>query len=422
MKIAVVGAGFTGLSAALRLSGSGHRVTLFEKEAISGGMASGFRDASWKWPLEHYYHHIFKSDRELLHLSAVVGQPVNFRKPVSSTLIGNQIYQIDNPVSLLNFPLINIFSRIRVGLVILYLKLTPFWKPLEQISAEKFLQSSMGKAAWEILWKPLFAKKFGRYYHHVPASWFWARIKKRSPSLGYPRGGFQTLADKVVGKVKKSGGRFIFATKVQSINKTGQIFEVMAGGKQYAFDKVIFTGVVGDFIRITKNLPKTYKRSLARLKGIGAYNLILSLKHRFLENGEYWLNANDTTIPFLSIVEHTNFVSGKNYGNNSIVYIGKYAEAASADFKKTKAELSKQYTPFLSQINPSFSRSWINKSFLYKTPLAQPLIGLNYSKHLSALKTPLEGLYLAGIEQIYPWDRGVNYAVELGNNVAELIG
>ena len=120
-------------------------------------------------------------------------------------------------------------------------------------------------------------------------------------------------------------------------------------------------------------------------------------------------------------VEHTNLVSSSSYGKDKIVYVGNYLDVSHRYFKLTDKELIKEFEPYLRKVNQGFRRSWIKKAEVFKTGFAQPIITLNYSKKLPALKTPIEGVYLANIQQVYPWDRGTNYAVELGEKVAELI-
>jgi hypothetical protein len=34
------------------------------------------------------------------------------------------------------------------------------------------------------------------------------------------------------------------------------------------------------------------------------------------------------------------------------------------------------------------------------------------------VKTPLPNVWLASMSQVYPWDRGTNFAVEIGRRVA----
>ena len=62
MKIGIIGAGFTGLSAAYYLQKKGHSVTLFEKESYPGGLAIGFKEKEWNWTLEKHYHHSFTNE------------------------------------------------------------------------------------------------------------------------------------------------------------------------------------------------------------------------------------------------------------------------------------------------------------------------------------------------------------------------
>ena len=76
-----------------------------------------------------------------------------------------------------------------------YLKTFARWQKLESITAYEFIQRYGGISAWKVLWEPLFKLKFGDYYKDIPASWFWARIVKRTSDLGYPVFGFEAFAE-----------------------------------------------------------------------------------------------------------------------------------------------------------------------------------------------------------------------------------
>lgn len=421
MKIAIIGAGFTGLAAGLKLLEKGHKIVVFEKDALPGGLAQGFKGKGWQWPLERHYHHIFASDGDIIKFAKKVGVKIEFKRPTTSTFFQDSIYQIDNPASLLQFSKLDFLSRIRVGLVILFLKLNPFWNPLESLSAKNFLTKTMGKGAWRILWRPLFEKKFGRAANQVPASWFWARIKKRSSKLGYPLGGFQFLADQAAKKIAKKGGKIFYQTSILKIQKKGLVFEIITEGRNYLFDRVICTLPAVVFLKLTKGLPVAYQKKLSALSGLGAVNLILELSHPFLPSGIYWLNINEKKFPFLCIVEQTNFVARRKYNNYPLIYIGNYLSPSHRYFSETAEDLAAEYLPYLKRINADFSRAWIKKAYLFKAPFAQPWITLNYSRRLPGLATPITGLYLANIQQVYPWDRGTNYAVKLGEKVAQLV-
>lgn len=280
----------------------------------------------------------------------------------------------------------------------------------------------MGKESWRVLWQPLMDKKFGRFSGNIPASWFWARIKSRTASLGYPEGGFLLFAQAIAKKILKNQGKIFYSTRIVNIEKSGDQIKITSqDNRQWFFDQVICTLPTDLFLNITPSLPDQYKKTIKKLQGIGAANLVLSLKNQFLEDGTYWLNINDHKFPFLAVVEHTNFVDSKNYNNERIIYVGSYIDTKSKYFKLSDQELLKIYLPYLKKINPMFERDWINKFWLYRANFAQPIISKRYSKQIPAIRTPIKGLYLANIQQVYPWDRGTNYAVALGQKVAQII-
>lgn len=157
-----------------------------------------------------------------------------------------------------------------------------------------------------------------------------------------------------------------------------------------------------------------------QLKGLGAINLILRLKQPFLQDGTYWLNICDKKSPIMAIVEHTNFMDKKHYNNEHIVYLGNYLPQDHPYMHLTADELLKIYDPYLRKINPNYKFSIINYK-LFTVPFAQPIIPVDYSKIMPPFETPLKNVYLANIQQVYPWDRGTNYAVELGMRVSKII-
>jgi protoporphyrinogen oxidase len=196
---------------------------------------------------------------------------------------------------------------------------------------------------------------------------------------------------------------------------------VKTGKDSFEFDKVIVTLPSPQFVKTTEGLPENYKKDILSLNGIGAVNLLLSLNRQFLKDGTYWLNINERDFPFLAVVEHTNFMDKKNYNNEHLVYIGNYLPHDHKYFQKDANSLLKEFVPYLQKINPDFSSSWVNDVFLFKAYFAQPIIPLNYSKLVPDFKTPIKSLYLCNIQQVYPWDRGTNYAVENGKKVAGLV-
>ncbi len=424
MKIAIIGAGFSGLAAGFELVKKGHQVYIFEKDPNPGGLAIGYKEKNWDWSLEKHYHHWFTNDKSILNLAKEINYEVIIKRPKTSVFIKNNIYQFDSPVSVLKFPLLSVFERIRMGFVIGALRYNPFWKILEKYNAAVVLPKLIGRKSYEMIWEPLFINKFGKYAGNVSLAWFWARITKRTPALAYPAKGFLEFAREVVKEIEKNKGNVFFESEILELKKDKSLTLTIKhkNGKveKEDFDKVIVTTPSFLFLKIAPQLPQAYRNSLGKLKGIGATNLLLRLKKPFFKDNTYWLNVCDNKAPVMAIVEHTNFMDRKNYDNEHLLYLGNYREASDLYFAISKEEMLKLFDKYLRKINPDYFKNIIGYE-LFKAPFAQPIIPINYSKILPSFITPLKNVYLANIEQVYPWDRGTNYAVELGIKVANLI-
>ncbi len=440
MNIAIVGAGITGLAAAYDLTKRGHTVTLYEARPQAGGLAAGFRDERWEWCLDHFYHHWFASDADVVNLIAELDASDRLFLPWPTTSIYHQgrIYPLDSPVPALEFiPLSQLhravrvlqfapsppIDRLRVGLVSFYLTLTKNWRPLERVSADEWLRQAVGERAYSLWWKPLLISKFGEEnYRDVNMAWMWARLHKRTARLGYFVGGFQAFAELLVGRVEAQGGKVQLETAVQSIRPTidGRLrLETTAVTAEH--DHVIATCSPQEMLRLAPSLPADYAAKLSQLKSMGALVLILALKHR-LTGGHYWINVPaGEGLPFMGLVEHTNYVSREHYGGDHLVYCGDYLPPDHPYFDYSKEQLLETYLPGLVKINPDFDPNWVRASWMFAEKYAQPVPTLDHSRNIPALKTPVPGLWLANMSQVYPWDRGSNYAVEMGRRVAKEI-
>jgi protoporphyrinogen oxidase len=420
---AVIGAGVGGMAAAYDLAKAGKQVTIFEKESAPGGLASGFREEGWKWSLEIYYHHWFSSDHFMLSLIEELGfkDKIRFFHPKTVVYYQGDFYPLDSPIAALLFPGFSLMDKMRFGFVSVYLRYFSSWRPLEAFSAHEWMLKYYGEKVYKTLFEPLLIGKFSQYYKEVNMAWFWARFKARTPSLGTYEGGFQAFLDDFAGKLKSMGVRFQFNTAIDSISPAadGKVC-LKAGTKDLLFDQVLATLPPNLLAKTAPALSKEYLDQLNSLKSLGAVVLILALKRQFSSKGYYWFNLPKTDgFPFLALVEHTNFVSAENFGGDHLIYCGDYLDSTHEYFSLTREELIKRFMPSLKRINPDFDESWIKASWKFSTPFAQPVPLVNHSKNIPSIKTPIDNLYFAGMSQVYPWDRGTNFAVELGRQAAK---
>jgi protoporphyrinogen oxidase len=436
LNIAIIGAGVAGLTAAHELTKNGHQVVVFEAANKTGGLASGFKDEGWEWSLERFYHHWFASDEAVIGLIEELGASdrLFFPWPTTSLYYQGRIYPLDSPISwlkflpisqvhrgirVLQFTALPLIDRLRVGLATFYLTLTRDWRPLEQVAADDWLRRMAGERAYDVWWKPLLVGKFGDYYREVNMAWFWARAHKRTARLGYFVGGFQAFADLLTSRVEAQGAQVRLNTPVHSIEPTADGRLVVRGTpEEEVFDRVIATVSPGLLGRLTPSLPADYLEGLKKLKSMGAVVLVLALRHQ-LTDGHYWINLpKGEDFPFLALVEHTNYVDPKHYGGDHLVYCGDYLKPDHEYFSLSQEELLARFLPALHRFNPEFKPDWVRASWLFREKYAQPVPPLNHSRNIPDLATPVPGLYWASMSQVYPWDRGTNYAVEIGQEVA----
>ena len=111
----------------------------------------------------------------------------------------------------------------------------------------------------------------------------------------------------------------------------------------------------------------------------------------------------------------------KYYGNKHVVYLGNYLEDRDNRLKMSDEELLEIFLPYLKKINSNFRKSWITRKWKFQSPFAQPVFPVGYSKMVDGIKTDDPDYYVANMSMVYPWDRGVNFAVELGQKAAKMI-
>jgi protoporphyrinogen oxidase len=133
------------------------------------------------------------------------------------------------------------------------------------------------------------------------------------------------------------------------------------------------------------------------------------------------LNITDRSLPFVGVIEHTNYVPPSEYQGRHILYVSNYLEQDDPRFRMKASELLELYEPHLRRINPAFRTDWIEETFVFRAEAGQPIITRNYSQRIPDHRTPLEGLYLANTLQIYPEDRGTNYSVRLGQKISRIV-
>jgi protoporphyrinogen oxidase len=425
MKIAIIGAGVGGMAAALDLRKAGHAVTIYESGSSAGGLAGGFKEPHWQSSVENFYHHWFASDRDMLDLMAELGlsERVVFRRPLTVSYFNGKFYPLDSPLKAITFPGYNFVNMVRFGLVTVYLKYLAQWQPLEPYTCEEWMHRVYGDNLYRTMFEPLLQGKFGKHYQDVNMAWFWARFKTRTTRLGTFEGGFQAFADLFAEKLGQMGVKIQLNTPIQQISaRPGGGVVIQVDGGAESFDQCLVTTSPGLLAKLAPALAPDYLAGLLKLESMGAVVLVLSLKNPLSPEGYYWYSLPKSAgYPFLALVEHTNFVPAEQFGGEHILYIGDYLDTDHENFRLSKEELLERFLPHLVKFNPNFKREWLIKSWLFRTTYAQPIPRVNHSRNIPELQTPIPGLFFASMSQVYPWDRGTNFAVQVARKAARLM-
>jgi protoporphyrinogen oxidase len=380
MKIAIVGAGMTGLVAGYRLSQKGHQVTIFEKSSDIGGLMGGFQIG--KTNLEKAYHHIFSTDKYIIDLIEELGlkNKLKWHEEKTALYYDQEMYPFMGAGDLLKFKPLDIFSKVRLGLVKIWLQLDNNWQKYENVLAYEWMKKWCGKRAYEVIWEPLLRGKFHDKYKEISMAWLWARIHTRgnSAKLGYLHGGFYQIAEALA---KKINGKIVLSTNVTTENL-----------KQ--FDKVLYTGASKE------------------VEYLGAITVIFTSKQNLSKY--YWHNINDKDSPILCFIQHTNLVNKKEYGGKHVYYMGTYIPNEGGLMDKSDKEIKKIFFDYLKKIYPKFNGA--DKTWVWKFKNAQHIVTRKFKIQKSKIKTDV---YQANFAMIYPEDRGTNFAVREGEKAAK---
>ena len=435
MRVGIIGGGVAGLAAAYDLTKQGHYAEVFEVAPFLGGQASTFPVGGGQ--LERGYHHLFVSDTaitELIH-ELGLGDKLAWLESKVGLYHDGRIWDFATPMDLLRFKPLSLWQRFRVGLWTLRLQRIADYSRFEGITATDWLSQHMGRKAYEVLFEPLLRGKFGDHYDQVSMTWLWGKVRLRVASrgkamqkelLGYPMGSFGEVIDVLAERIGRQGGVVHTSARVGKVmidDDRARGLEVQLGregeleSRQY--DAVLATTPSYVFTRLVPPMPDEYQEMLTGVSYLSAVLLVLELDRPLTE--KYWINIADGDMPFVGIIEHTNMIDKSLYGGRHIVYISNYPDRNSELYQMEPEELLELFVPHIRKLNPDFDRSWVQQYHHHRVDGAQPIISRNYSQRIPSHRTPVRGLYLANTTQIFPEDRGTNYSIRMGRQVAEMV-
>ena len=428
-NVCVIGGGFTGLTAAYELASAGYNVTVLEKDDEIGGLAGSFRVGDQS--LEKFYHHWFTNDVHIMDLVRRLGveDHILLRESRTGMYYANNFFKLSSPTDVLKFTPLSLPNRIRLGLGVLKARKVEHWTQLESITAKEWLIELFGRKVYDVVWEPLLIGKFGDVFPQISAVWFWNKLKLRGGSRGkggaenlaYYRGGFAALAERVAAEVRKLGGSIQTQTQATALeNRAGVVTAVRTNRGVVETDCALITTPLPVAADLLQPVTSTsYADSLRRIRYLSNVCLVLELDRSLSDL--YWMNVNDPSFPFVGIIEHTNFEPTSTYGGRHIVYLSKYLPPDAELYRMSNPQLFDFSVAAIRRMFPSFSRDWVKDYHVWRADFSQPIIEKRYSSLIPSAETPLANVFLSTMAQVYPEDRGTNYAVRGGLEAARLV-
>ena len=434
MRVGIIGGGVAGLAAAYHLTKEGHFAEVFEVAPFLGGQASTFDVFGGR--LERGYHHLFVSDTEIAGLiqELGLGGKLAWLESTVGFYHGGKIWDFASPMDLLRFKPLPFLDRIRVGFWTFILQKTKSYSKFEGVTARDWLSKRMGRRGYEVIWEPLLRGKFGEFYDKIGMTWIWNKVTLRVASrkgagqvehLGYPMGSFGEVIEVLADRIAQQGGVIHTSASVTQIveaDGSATAMEVQLEGgetERREYDAIIATTPSYVFTRLAPAMPPEYQSKLENVDYLSAVLMVMVMDRPF--TNKYWMNIADPNMPFVALIEHTNLIDKELYGGKHILYISNYPSRDNELYQMSGDELMDLFVPHLQKINPDFERSWVIEYHHHRVDGAQPIVGVNYGAGIPDHRTPVQGLYLANTTQIYPEDRGTNYSVRMGRQVARMV-
>lgn len=430
-KIIIIGAGITGLTAAVRLVDQRCKVTVVEASSNVGGLAGSVMLEGV--PVERYYHFICREDQDLIKFIHELGlaDKLSWSEAGTSCFINGEVYSFNNPLDLLRFHPIPFLQRLRFGLHVATSQFRKSWLGLDKIAAKPWLIQKVGQSAYEAIWDPLLRIKFGEYHEQISAAWIWHRIHRvarsrtkplSSNSYGYLEQGCHTLMQRMLEKLSASENFSLIpgrkVPKILTENQKTQGVILGDGGDTVSADSVISTCAIPSFLKLVDHLGD-YGAKLSSINYLNVVCALFEMDRPFSDN--FWLNVNDPRLPFNGIVETTNLNPRPDLKGKSLVYIPYYMSSDNPRWGWMDEAFFDDYITALKLINPQFNENWITGRHIFRDVNAQAVCRVGFSEVTPKMRTPIRGLYITDSAQYYPEDRTLSASVRLGVKVASLI-
>lgn len=341
VKIAVIGAGPAGITAAYQLAKGGADVHLYEAGDQVGGLAKSID--LWDQTVDLGPHRFFSSDKNVNSLwLEVVGEDYAMVDRLTRILYKNKFYYYPlKPFDALGK--LGLFEAARCMLSFVAEKI----RPTKQTgSFESWVTGRFGKRLFQIFFKTYSEKLWGIGCDELDADFAAQRIKKLSlfevvknaitagknnkhktlvDQFAYPLDGTGMVYNRMKARIEENGGKVFMSTPVQQVN----VNKGIVSGLQ------LVNGEIREYDQIISSMPLT--QMVARLPEVPKHILELNRKLKFRNTilvflqidavdlfPDNWLYIHSDDLEVGRITNFQNWVPEINKGQDKTILVLEY--------------------------------------------------------------------------------------------------
>ena len=427
---AVVGGGFLGMTAALRLAQAGHSVTLIESADHLGGLADGWELGDITW--DRHYHVTLLSDSNTRGIlkELKLDQHMEWVETKTGFFTNGSLHSMSSSLEFLLFPPLSLIAKFRLGLTIFAAARMKNWRKLEQMSVSSWLQKWSGKQTFEKIWRPLLRSKLGENYKITSAAFMWATIQRlyaarrtglKKEMFGYLPGGYARTVESFEKKLTELGVTIRLSEKVGNVARVGDETVITNASDQSlgSFDNALLTTPSRIVPHLVKDLSAAEIESHQSIQYQGIVCCSLLLKKPL--STYYVTNITDGNVPFTGVIEMTALVDRSEFGGKTLVYLPYYVPENDALFETSDEEIREQSLQGIESMYPQFERDDVLAFRSSRVRQVMPIPTLNYSQQVPQQKTSIPGLYVVNSAQIVNGTLNVNETVGLAESAVREI-
>jgi protoporphyrinogen oxidase len=439
-SIAVVGGGMMGIAVSLELARGGRfDITLFEKNAVLGGLSTSFAWEDVVW--DKFYHVVLSTDTALLAFIDQLGlsSDLFWQETRSGFYSAGRLVSLSSISDFIRFPFLSPFDKLRLALGIMYSGRIRNATRLDRLFVRQWLTRLFGRRVYEKIWDPLLRSKLGEARERTSASFIHATIQRlygarsgdgKKEQMGHVQGGYHRILGEAERRLRESGVKVLVNREVSSlVENSGKRSRIGSGTRplrlaacsgELDFDTVILTVPCPEVLRIVHpDHDNAYWQSLQHVEYLGVICVLLVVSKKV--SPYYVINLLDKDLPFTGVIEATNVIPPHNVGGKHLVYLPKYVTADDPLWARDDEWICDQFEQELLRMFDHLSAGDILHRRVFREKHVQPLQQVNTLDRSIGFETPVKNVFLVNTSMIYNSTLNNNAVVELAHRMAQFV-